>query len=189
MLSDRRNWNRIETELQSLRPNYKVCVLFLFLELSLCSSVHSDYKVVVSFLFLDILFCSRDHIPHQTEANCNVQAGGAIYKLGKRSKRNNKNNFLACFALRWAPALKIPWNFNHGHVEFGPLGWRMENRSENKTEHETRGKTKNTSPNNKTTTNTRTKTIVHIHESLGYRECIVCFYRTPAIVFIDIDTV
>ena len=100
MLSDKKNCNRIETELQSLRPNYKVCVLFLFLELSLCSSVHSDYKVGVSFLFLDIIFCSCDHIPHQTEANYNVQAGGAIYKLGKRSTCNNKFNCLACVALR-----------------------------------------------------------------------------------------
>ena len=100
MLSDKKNCNRIETELQSLRPNYKVCVLFLFLELSLCSSVHSDYKVCVSLLFLDITLGSCVHIPDQTEANCNVQAGGAIYKLGKRSKRNNKYNLIACFALR-----------------------------------------------------------------------------------------
>ena len=80
MLSDKKNCNRIETELQSLRPNYKVCVLFLFLELSLCSSVHSDYKVAVSFLFLDIILCSCDHIPHQTEANCNVQVGGVCIR-------------------------------------------------------------------------------------------------------------
>ena len=84
MLSDKTNCNRIETELQRLRPNYKVCVLFLFLELSLCSSVHSDYKVVVSFLFLHIIFCSCDHIPHQTEANCNVQAD-ATSRLCRRA--------------------------------------------------------------------------------------------------------
>ena len=101
MLSDKTNCNRIETELQSLRPNYKVCVLFLFLELSLCSSVHSDYKVVVSFLFLDILFCSRDHIPHQTEANCNVQAGGAIFlSSGSAASETMNMIFLRAFALR-----------------------------------------------------------------------------------------
>ena len=100
MLSDKTNCNRIETELQSLRPNYKVCVLFRFLELSLCSSVHSDYKVCVSLLFLDITLGSCVHIPDHTEANCNVQAGGAICKFGKRSKCNNKYNLLACFALR-----------------------------------------------------------------------------------------
>ena len=101
MLSDKKNCNRIETELQSLRPNYKVCVLFLFLELSLCSSVHSDYKVVVSFLFLDITLCSCVHIPDQTEANCNVQAGGAILlSSGSAISKTMNMIFLRAFALR-----------------------------------------------------------------------------------------
>lgn len=101
MLSDKKNCNRIETELQSLRPNYKVCVLFLFLELSLCSSVHSDYKVGVSFLFLDITLCSCVHIPDQTEANCNVQAGGAIFLSSGSAVSETMNMiFLRAFALR-----------------------------------------------------------------------------------------
>ena len=101
MLSDKKNRNRIETELQSLRPNYKVCVLSLFLELSLCSSAHSDYKVSVSFLFLDITLCSCVHIPDQTEANCNVQAGGAFFLSSGSAVSETMNMiFLRAFALR-----------------------------------------------------------------------------------------
>jgi len=58
----------------------------------------------------------------------------------------------------------------------------MENRTENKTEHETRGEKTNTSLNKKTTTNTQTKTIVYMHESFGYRECIALLSRVYRLV-------